>query len=1028
MNADQTFVHASLNLEDAEKEYLRGQLLQLILEEDSQIAVQMAVVFAKVARVDYPRAWPSLFTDLLQQMQSLNTLMVRRVYLVLHHALKELASKRLSSDQKAFAEASGAALPVPHHAVASAFLNAAIIINTMECPAYIRSLPQALAAQAPGQPLLLSLERWLILLKALRRLIVFGFQSDARTLEPVPVVTQTVPVLLQALQTLMAARPAKGAPRSQLAVMLDRGLIKLAKVITNWYTLIRKTPPHAVYNECPSLDGVTSFAIRAHTTPSHTPIPHRSFYYAGAFDGGLELFYSQLVNGQQTEGGLFDRFLIQCMLFHHAVLSCPSYKGTSASFQLTSAARSQNMAGAINSLGASGSSQGIKPVADNVKQLSQTVKGSLAAFWTPERLHRLCHTLAHHFFTLTARELEQWEESPEDFHHQSDSAAYRDNVRPCAELLFATLLQAYRAELAPAVVQMLATASEGCPPGAPSRLATQNGNGSSATAGIPAAVLHKEAVYAAVGTGAYDLFDFIDFQPWLRGTLVQEVADESAAGRPLRRRAGLLIGQWVGKLKGEDRPMAYRALLSLLADADPAMQLAAVASLHALIDDWEFREDQFLDVVGPCFQLLANFMLSAAEFDSQLQIFGLMNLIIDRLGDSVKPFAEGLLRLLPSVWQDAEGQSLLRIQVLLALQRLVNALGPDSPGCYNLLVPILQQCTAIDQPDELNLLEDGLQLWLIALRNAPSPQSAEGLLNLFPNLTAVMERSTEHVRMACQIITSCVLLGQASFLQRHADAVVRSLEALIGNINERGMLLLFTTLEIILQCFPKEGPVLLQPLLQRLLILVLSDKESGLTVSNAMTVYARALLQTPHWFLQFCEATGPQLPRLRPGLSSTTGEQLLLGFLDRWLDKFDAIGTPAARKLSALALCNLLTLPLPSILQRLDPIAAHLTAVWFEIEGADGGDQHPLGSEYYTTLRSEADNDVNAATVASEEAEAEINRRQQLHEHDLVNQLQLSSFAKSKMQQCVQIHGHSFRQSMQGLDSTISLQLQRMIS
>ena len=67
------------------------------------------------------------------------------------------------------------------------------------------------------------------------------------------------------------------------------------------------------------------------------------------------------------------------------------------------------------------------------------------------------------------------------------------------------------------------------------------------------------------------------------------------------------------------------------------------------------------------------------------------------------------------------------------------------------------------------------------------------------------------------------------------------------------------------------------------------------------------------------------------GLASTTGEQLLLGFLDRWLDKFDAIGTPAARKLSALALCNLLTLPVPSVLQRLDSIAAHLTAVWFEV-------------------------------------------------------------------------------------------------
>ena len=37
------------------------------------------------------------------------------------------------------------------------------------------------------------------------------------------------------------------------------------------------------------------------------------------------------------------------------------------------------------------------------------------------------------------------------------------------------------------------------------------------------------------------------------------------------------------------------------------------------------------------------------------------------------------------------------LQVLLALQRLVNALGPDSPGCYSLLLPILQQCTSIHQ-------------------------------------------------------------------------------------------------------------------------------------------------------------------------------------------------------------------------------------------------------------------------------------------------------------------------------------------
>ena len=46
-----------------------------------------------------------------------------------------------------------------------------------------------------------------------------------------------------------------------------------------------------------------------------------------------------------------------------------------------------------------------------------------------------------------------------------------------------------------------------------------------------------------------------------------------------------------------------------------------------------------------------------------LQVFNLFNLIIERLGDDVRPYGPGILQLLPAVWQQAEGQSLLRIQV-----------------------------------------------------------------------------------------------------------------------------------------------------------------------------------------------------------------------------------------------------------------------------------------------------------------------------------------------------------------------------
>ena len=50
------------------------------------------------------------------------------------------------------------------------------------------------------------------------------------------------------------------------------------------------------------------------------------------------------------------------------------------------------------------------------------------------------------------------------------------------------------------------------------------------------------------------------------------------------------------------------------------------------------------------------------------------------------------------------------------------------------------------------------------------------------------------------------------------------------------MLLLFTTLEVILQCFPKDGPAFLTPALQRLLVLILANTESGLTMSSKSPV------------------------------------------------------------------------------------------------------------------------------------------------------------------------------------------------
>ena len=221
--------HPPRSLSEEEKAHLRGRLLDLVEQPDQQIAVQVAVVFSKVARFDFPRAWPDLFSDLLARLQgganSSSPLAQRRVYLVLHHILKELASKRLAADQRNF------------EAVTALLLEPTWARWATDTAAVAGALPEALAAAPPplqaSQQLLVTFERWLLQLKALRRMVVFGFPADARSLQQVAAVGQTAPALLQTLQQFVAARAAHGVggQRSQVRAMLDRAILKLLKTL-----------------------------------------------------------------------------------------------------------------------------------------------------------------------------------------------------------------------------------------------------------------------------------------------------------------------------------------------------------------------------------------------------------------------------------------------------------------------------------------------------------------------------------------------------------------------------------------------------------------------------------------------------------------------------------------------------------------------------------------------------------------------------------------------------------------------------
>ena len=59
--------------------------------------------------------------------------------------------------------------------------------------------------------------------------------------------------------------------------------------------------------------------------------------------------------------------------------------------------------------------------------------------------------------------------------------------------------------------------------------------------------------------------------------------------------------------------------------------------------------------------------------------------------------------------------------------------------------------------------------------------------------------SAEHIRVACRIMTSCVLLGGLDFLREHGQRLGSTLAELTGSVNERGTLLLLPVEELLLQ-------------------------------------------------------------------------------------------------------------------------------------------------------------------------------------------------------------------------------------
>ncbi|KAK4396102.1 Importin beta-like protein [Sesamum angolense] len=890
------------------------------------IALTLAVVISKVARIDYPREWSDLFSVLAQQLQSADILTSHRIFMILFRTLKELSTKRLTSDQRTFAE------------IASQFFDYSWHLwqNDMQNMLHGFSVLAQNASELHHDDIYLTCERWLLCSKITRQLIVSGFQSDAKSIQEVQPVKKVCPVMLKAIQSFLPYYSSFQEKHSKFWDFLKKACTKLMKILI----AIQQRHPYS-FGDQSVLWPVVDFCLNKITDPEPDVLS-------------------------------FEEFLIQCMSMMKSVLECREYKPF-----LTGRVMDDNRV----------------TLQEMKKNVSTAVAGVLASLLPSERVVLLCNILIRRYFVLTASDVEEWYQNPESFHHEQDSVLWSERLRPCAEALYIVLFENHSQLLGPVVVSILQEAMNACP---------------SSVSEISSQLLLKDAAYGAAAYVYYELSNYLSFKDWFNGALSIELTNDHPNMRIIHRKVALILGQWVSEIKDDTRRPVYCALIKLLQEKDLCVRLAASRSLFFHIEDANFSEYDFSDLLPICWDSCFKLVEEVQEFDSKVQVLNTISSLIARITE-VTPYANKLVQFFQKAWQESSGESLLQIQLLTALKNFVVALGYQSPMCYNMLLPILQSVININSPDEL--LEDSMQLWEATLSHAPSmvPQ----LLGYFPCLVEILEKSFDHLKVAASIIEGYIVLGGLEFLNMHAATLAKVLDLVIGNVNDRGLRSVLPLVDVLVQCFPGEVPQLISSSIQKLIIICLSggddhDPSKTAVKTSSAAILARILVMNTNYLAQL--TSEPSLLAHLQKAGFPNEENILLCLVDVWLDKVDNV-ISTQKKIFGLALSIILTMRLPQVLDKLDQILSVCTSV---ILG---------GSEDLTEEESSSDNmQSSKLQVPSKEF-----RRRQIKFSDPVNQISLENSLRDNLQMCAALHGELFNTAMSKMHPAAFAQLKQAL-
>ncbi|KAM3420367.1 hypothetical protein BST61_g3648 [Cercospora zeina] len=934
-----------------DKQAIRSRLPESVLtQQDNRLALQAALVVAKIARYEYPSDWPdaiSIFVSAIRQADA-SPMQRARALLTLLHIVKELSTGRLQRTRQ--------------------YLQAA----TPEIVSVVGNVYARLVQSWQSTMSLDVMQQSLLAIKLLRRLLVSGYEHPNRDSDVVGFWNLSLEQLGNFLPIITSANPSLSGDAARL---VGRHAVQLAKL------------HHEMASSHPA-----DFIL----LPNSLQLTQHYWGLIkelGNVFGSTEAIASALASKVGSDGDAADdkpfmeKIALKGLLIIRACSKMVHIPALTFKYRTPEDKEEKNRA-------------------------TDVITSTLL---TQDFVREAMEVLVSKFFVFRESDLREWLEEPEEWEkrEEGDGGDWEFSIRSCSEKLFLDLAINYREIIvAPLLNVFYSVASP------------DNDN-----------VLFKDSVYTAVGLAASVIYQELDFDAFIRDVLVQEVQKQAPGYNILRRRAAILLGQWISvKVSGASRPLVYQIFQHLLNHEDQlndeVVRVTAGRQFANIANDWEFNAEGFLPYAQTILTQLMTLIGEVELTETKMALLNTISVIVERLDVHVVPYADRIVTLLPPLWEQSGEEHLMKQAILTILARLVNAMRAESLPLHAMVVPIIRGAVEPGSETQVYLLEDALELWHAVVTQTPDGAASRELLDLVQYLYQIFELGSENLRKALEIVESYVLAAPRHMLSDPVRSdMFRTLATLLGGLKADANGRVCNVIETSLRLVQRQDVGASLPLgqftnasyLVTYTLAFATDPENGnfgffskllqglhgswtahcstgpnaqdapvdgIVETDYFAIFARAILGSLEGFIPTLQAVASSSLN-QPDLSAT-----LKWLLEEWTWHFENIGDPSRKKLMCLALTKLLETNLPVVLENLQSLMTIWTSLLLELRE----DEADIGSD--TLVWKD-----NAANEAYGPETPEDARRRALTTGDEVHTVNLPQFIQHYLQKTIEACG-----------------------